>query len=106
MAARNELSLKRKVEVIKYANKNPSQSSRKVAKLFNCGRMQIQGIIKKKEAILSEYEANVPASRNRHRGTEFSNINEAMYRWYSLARQRNVPVSGPMLKEEALVLAV
>ena len=46
------------------------------------------------------------ALRNRHRGTEFSNINEAMYRWYSLARQRNVPVSGPMLKEEALVLAV
>ena len=53
MAARNELSLKCKVEVIEYANKNPSQSSRKIAEVFNCGRTQIQGIIKKMEVILS-----------------------------------------------------
>ena len=31
MAARNELSLKHKVEVIECANKNPSQSSLKIA---------------------------------------------------------------------------
>ena len=42
MAARNELSLKRKVEVIECANKNPSQSSRKIADVFNFGRIQIQ----------------------------------------------------------------
>ena len=106
MAARNELSLKSKVEVIEYAKRNPSQSSRKIAEVFNCGRTQIQGIFKKRDTILSEYEANVPASRKRHRGTEFSDVNEAMYRWYSLARQRNVPVSGPMLQEEARVIAV
>lgn len=106
MATRNELSLKRKVEVIEYAKRNPSHGSRKLAELFNCGRTQIQGIIKKKEAILSENEANAPASRKRHRGTEFSDVNDAMYRWYSLARQRNVPVSGPMLQEEARVVAV
>ena len=70
MAARNVLSSKRKVEVIEYANKNPSQSSHKIAEVFNCGRMQIQGIIKKKEVILSEYEANAPASQKRHCGTE------------------------------------
>ena len=106
MAARNELSLKSKVEVIEYAKRNPSQSSRKIAEVFNCGRTQIQGIFKKRDTILSEYEANAPASRKRHRGTEFSDVNEAMYRWYSLARQRNVPVSGPMLQEEARVIAV
>lgn len=106
MAARNELTLKRKVEVIDYIRKNPSHSSRKIAEVFNCGRTQIQNIIKKKEAILSEYEGNAPGSRKRHRGGEFSDINEAMYRWYSLARQRNVPVSGPMLQEEARIMAV
>ena len=106
MAARNELLLKSKVEVIEYAKRNPSQSSRKIAKVFNCGRTQIQGIFKKRDTILSEYEANAPASRKCHRGTEFSDVNEAMYRWYSLARQRNVPVSGPMLQEEARVIAV
>jgi len=28
-----------------------------------------------------------------------------MYRWFSLARQRSVPVSGPMLQEEARLVA-
>ena len=61
MAARNESSLKRKVEVIKCANKNPSQSSHKIAEVFNCWHKQIQDIIKKK-AILSEYEASTSKS--------------------------------------------
>ena len=105
MASRNELSLKRKVEVINHANKNPLHSSRKIAEVFGCGRTQIQGILKKKEDILREYEANAPVSRKRHRGTEFSDVNEAMYTWYTLARERNVPVSGPMLQEEAQIIA-
>ena len=54
---------------------------------------------------MREYEANAPASRKRHRGTEFSDVNEAMYTWYTLARERNVPVSGPMLQEEARIIA-
>ena len=62
MAARNELSLKSMVEVIEYAKKNPSQSNRKIAEVFNCGRTQIQGILKKRDTIFSEYEANAPAS--------------------------------------------
>ena len=105
MASRNESSLKRKVEVINHANKNSLHSSRKIVEVFGCGRTQIQGILKKKEDILREYEANAPASRKRHRGTEFSDVNEAMYTWYTLARERNVPVSGPMLQEEARIIA-
>ena len=79
MAAKNELSLKHKVKVIKCANKNPSQSSRKIAEVFNCGHTKIQGMIINKKAILNEYEPSAPASRKRHHGTEFSDINEAMY---------------------------
>ena len=67
---------------------------------LKCGRTQIQNIIKNKETILSEYEANAPASRKCHHGGEFEDINEVMYMWYSLARQCSVPVSGPMLQEE------
>ena len=62
MGARNELLLKHKVKVIEYAKKNPSQRSCKISKVFNCGHMQIQGVLKKKEIILSEYEVNAPLS--------------------------------------------
>ena len=105
MSARNDLSLARKVEVIEYRKKNPTLGSRKIAEAFKCGRTQIQNIIKNKEAILSEYEAFAPASRKRHRGGEFEGVNEAVYTWYSLARQRSVPVTGPMLQEEARIIA-
>ena len=97
MATRNDLSLEHKVEVIEYRKKNPTLGSRKIAEFFKCGRTQIQNIIKNKETILRGYEANAPVSRKRHRGGEFEDINEVMYAWYSLARQRSVPVSGPML---------
>lgn len=105
MSTRNDLSLARKVEVIEYRKKNPTLGSRKIAEVFKCGRTQIQNIIKNKEAILTEYEANAPASRKRHCGGEFEDINEVVYTWYSLARQRSVPVTGPMLQEEARIIA-
>ena len=55
---------------------------------------------------MAEYEADsIPSSRKRHRPSAFDDTNEAMYKWYSLARQRNVPVSGPMLQEEARLMA-
>ena len=105
MSTRNDLSLARKVEVIEYRKKNPTLGSRKIAEVFKCGRTQIQNIIKNKEAILSEYEAFAPASRKRHRGGEFEDVNEAVYTWYSLVRQRSVQVTGPMLQEEARIIA-
>ena len=54
---------------------------------------------------MTEYEANAPASRKRYHGGEFEDINEVVYTWYSLARQRSVPVTGPMLQEEARIIA-
>ena len=105
MATRNDLSLERKVEVLEYRKKNPTHGSRKIAEVFKCGRTQIQNIVRNKEKILSQYEANVPASRRCYRPGEFEDVNQAMYTWYSLARQRSVPVSGPMLQEEARIIA-
>ena len=75
------------MEVIEYRKKNSTLGSRKFAEVFKCGRTQIQNIIKNKETILHEYEANAPASRKCHRGGEFEDINEVMY---TLARQHTV----------------
>ena len=102
---RNELTLQQRVELIDYHKKNPLAGSRKLAELFKCGRTQVQQILKKKESILEEYECNAPASRKRHRCTQFEEVNWAVSAWFSLARQRNVPISGPMLQEEALKIA-
>ena len=93
------------MEVIEYNKKHPLISSRKLAEMFVCGRSQIQSILKKKEDIIFEYETNAPAFPKSHRGTHFQQVNEAVLKWYTLARQRNVPISGPMLQDEAQQIA-
>ena len=104
---RNESSLTQKVNVIEYARKNSLQSSWKIVDSFKFGHMQIQEIIKKKKEILSQYQASsMPASRKQCRVTSLNNIDDAMYRWYSLARSCNVPIIGLMLQEEARLIAV
>ena len=85
-SSRNELTLKQRVEFVEYQKKNPTCSSRKIAERFKCGRTQVQKITKKKESILEEFEGNAPAERKRHRGTQFNDVNEAMYTWFCLAR--------------------
>ena len=71
--------MKRNVDVIEYARKNSSQSSQKTAEVFKCGCTQIHGVLKKEEAILSEYKTNAPASRKPQCGMQFNDINEAIY---------------------------
>ena len=67
--------------------------------------MWILCILKNKDKIMRDYETNGPGDRKRHRTTDFTDVNKAVYKWYCLARQRNIPVSGPMLQEEALHIA-
>ena len=58
-----------------------------------------------KDEIMAAYEANQSEFRKRNRPLQFDEIDEVVYQWYSLARQRQVPVTGPMLQEEALKIA-
>ena len=89
--ARKVLTLKEKVEVLKYVSKNPGSSSRKVSDVFNCGKTQIQCILKNKEGIMHEFEKNAP---KRHRTEDNADVNEAVYSWYCLARERNIRSSS------------
>lgn len=106
---RNALNLKRKVEVIKAARNNPQFGVRKLAELFDCGRTQISTILKEKDAILELYEANQASEsvclRKRCRPCEFSDVNEALYKWYVIACSKNVYPVGPQLCEKAKEIA-
>ena len=60
------------------------------------------GNFEPKESTIANFETNAPASRN---GTRHQVVDNAVYEWYCLARERLVPVSGPMLQAEALLPA-
>ena len=102
---RKALTLKEKVGVLDYVKKNPSAGSRKISGVFGCGKTQIQSILNNKQSIMDEYEANGQESRKRHRVGDYQDVNDAVYKWYCLARERNIPITGPLLKEEALLIA-
>ena len=103
-AKRNNLSLADKMEVIEYAKKNPSAGTRKIAEVFECGRTQIQMILKNQESITHNNETNAPAARKCLHGLQYKDVGSTLYDWYCLARQRLVPVTGPVLQEEALII--
>lgn len=106
---RNALALKTKCELIDFAKKNPHLSSRTLAEKFGCGKTQVNKILSNKESLLEQFESNVSSDcvllRKRSRSCEFSEINESLYKWYSLATTRNIYPAGPQLCEKARQIA-
>ena len=63
-------------------------------------------ILKSKDIILKEWEINESSSgKKRENPQKFLITNEYLWKWYVPCRQSNVPVSGPMLQEEALIIS-
>ena len=54
--------MNKKVELIKYAQKNPGVSVRALGEMFDCGA-QVGKILKSKESLLTMYESNASESR-------------------------------------------
>ena len=93
---RNELSLQKKVELIKKAAANPSFGIRKLAELFECGRTQVSGILKSRAKFLDLYESNALSKlvRKRERNAQYTDINVALHEWFVLATSKNIYRDG------------
>ena len=90
--------------MIKAAEKNPKAGLRKLADEFKSGKTQISTILRDKERILDLYEANASGdshSRKRKRTSRFSDVNDALYEWYCLAKSKDLYPDGPLLMEKA-----
>ncbi|XP_068684888.1 tigger transposable element-derived protein 6-like [Montipora foliosa] len=98
------LSLKEKIEVIRKSNEG--NSMRKLAKIFDCGKTQIVKILKQKAKILESWNSNEGAQSQKRLNVEkYGEINGLLWKWYTRARESNIPVDGPMLVEEARIIA-
>ena len=93
------------MNVIQAAQKNPKISIRELVEQFGCGKIQISSILKNKDTVLSLYGANMSDSllctRKRAHSSEYSEVNEALYRWYHLACSKNIYPGGPRLNKKA-----
>ena len=102
--------MKQKVEVIKTVQKNPGMNTRTLGELFGCGKTQIGKILKSKESLLSQFEANASGSRvhtnKTSRSSQYDDINKALFEWYCLACSKNIYPMGPQLVEKAKEIAI
>ena len=103
---RKVLTLQEKIDVIEKSSKG--KSSREIAAHYQCGKTQITNIIANKEKILEEWEkgANCEQRYIKRRKTEYSDLNQQVWEWFCLARSNNVPITGKLLQEKALLLSV
>ena len=106
---RHYLALDKKVELIKYAQKNPRVGARALGEMFDCGKTQVGRILKSKESLLTMYESNASGSRVHTskilRPSEFEEVNKSLYLWYTLACSKNIHPGGPQLTEKAKEIA-
>ena len=59
-----------------------------------------------KEDLLADWKSHENSSiKKRGRSEEFADINNAVWRWFCMAREALIPVSGPMIQEEAMQIA-
>jgi kinesin family protein 6/9 len=95
---RKVLTLDQRVEAIKLLDSG--KPVYKVAEDFEMGKTQILNLWKRKVEVLADYEENV-----RRHVTGNEEINELCLEWFKDAVNRCINVTGPLLKEKALVYA-
>ena len=100
-----ELTLQDKVEVIDFKNKNPATALRQIANKFQCGKTQIQSILRDTQNLLDKSTASGNAVSKRARTCRFQDVDLATLEWFSKAGSKNIPVSGPILQQKACAVA-
>ena len=101
---RKFLKLGDKVKVIQDSKKG--LSTRKLAEIYGCGRTQINSILKKSDVYLEKTFQGVNLeSKSKRRKNGYEGIDDLLLEWLLNCREKNLPISGPMLQESALEIA-
>ena len=83
----------------------PVTTLRQIANKFQCGKTQIQSILRDQQNLLDKSTASGNAANKRARTCRFQDIDLAMLEWFRKARGKNIPVSGPILQQKACAVA-
>ena len=100
---RQSLSLDKMAEIIKAVDSAPSSKKKKeIAADFGIPANTLSTILKNRDSILSNQEQQVlDPQRKRFRTAKHPDVEEALFRWFKAARDKNIPVSGPLLATKA-----
>lgn len=102
---RKILTLEERINVIERNEKG--ETARKIAVSLSVGKTQIQNVIKDKESIRNEWQKGAQAQRKyaTARRTVYGDLNERVWEWFCVARSKNIPVSGKLIQEKAIIVS-
>ena len=102
---RKVLSLRKRVVVL--SKIDYGKSCRSVAGEIGVGKTPIQGIVWDGEDILKRWEAGEHSEKKytKVRRTGYENLDKVVWEWFTRARAKNIPVSGKLIQERAIMFA-
>lgn len=101
---RKQFSLEEKRSIISEVDKGLKKGE--VAKKYGISPSTLSTFLKDRENILKQLQTSVLApSRKRMRKAQFEDVDAAVFKWFQDVRSRNVPLTGPLIREKALEFA-
>ena len=98
-------NLSDRVKVLEYYDATPGTTQVSVADKFGVGRTQIAKILKDRDVIMKAYGEGTKSSTKymQPRRELYPELNAKVWDFYLEARSKHIPVTGVMLKHEALI---
>ena len=108
MAARKQLTLRQKQEILIFVQQNPQMKRREVAKRFSLAPSTLSGIITKADQIKKCFhDGKFKPDAKRLRKPSLETVDAALLQWFSHLRssEPDFPISGEMILQKAVELA-
>ena len=101
---RKGLSVETKMEIIRAVDSGRKKAD--VGRQYGIVSSTLSTILKNKTDIVSKFElSKFQPTRKRFRTATCEDVEEALLRWFRGARDKNLPVNGPLLRGKAEQLA-
>lgn len=97
--SRKSITIDFKRKVLKVVEDNPKRKKVDIAKEFNITPTTLATIIKNKDKYGEE--TGLHDSRKRSKKGELQDVEDAVIMWLKQCRDKNIPISGPVLQEKA-----
>ncbi|CAF3934434.1 unnamed protein product, partial [Adineta steineri] len=100
MATKRTLTLSDKVQLIRENEQHVNY--RTLAENYQISIDSVSNIIKRKAEYLENYEQNENSNKKRNFRDEFNQqLDQKVYEWFVTQRSKNIPISGPLIQEQA-----
>ena len=81
----------------------------KIQEILGVGKTQVYETLKKKDKILTDYETGALSGGRKllvARRSKYGEINDRVLEWFLCCREKNFPVTGPLIREKTASIAL